>query len=165
MNQPPPSDADKAYLLEAVQLALQSVEIGGGPFGALVVQDGEVIARAANRVTLNCDPTAHAEVEAIRQAALLQASPHLPASTLYTSCEPCPMCLAAAQWARIPRIIYAASQLTADRAGFADGAMAEQLYGQAKPVWADKLGLYQMEIEQAEAPFRAWQAKQDRQNY
>ena len=165
MNQFPPSDADKLYLIEAVQLALQSVEIGGGPFGALVVQNGEVIARATNRVTLNCDPTAHAEVEAIRQAALLQASPHLPDSTLYASCEPCPMCLAAAQWARIPRIIYAASQVTADRAGFADGAIAEQLYGQTKPVGSDDLGLYHMAIDQAEAPFRAWQAKQDRLTY
>lgn len=156
---------DKAFLSQAVQLAVESVENGGGPFGALVVRGGEVVGRAANRVTLDCDPTAHAEVLAIRMAARDLANPHLPDTTLYASCEPCPMCLAAAHWAHIPRIVFAASQETANRAGFADGNIAEQLYGQTHPVRVKELGLRQIDVEGSGAPFLAWLVKHDRQPY
>lgn len=165
MNTPPSSDADNAFLLQAIQLAVESVGNGGGPFGAVLVSQGHVIGRGANRVTLDCDPTAHAEVQAIRMAAKAAASPHLPQTTLYASCEPCPMCLAAAHWAQIPRIVFAASQQLANHAGFADGAIAERLYGQAHPFKAEELGLCQLKMEQAQAPFLAWLAKSDRQPY
>jgi guanine deaminase len=161
MSYPLTEDADKAFLLEAVQLAIESVHDGGAPFGAVIVQNGKVIARAGNRAKLDCDPTAHAEVAAIRKAGKMLKNAQMPEATLYASCEPCPMCLAAAHWARIPRIVFAAPQETANRAGFADGNIAKQLYGQTHPVRPEKLGLTQIECENSAAPFQAWVEKQD----
>ena len=161
MNYPLTEDTDKAFLREAVQLAIKSVDDGGAPFGALVVHNGKVIARAGNRAKLECDPTAHAEVAAIRMAGKMLENAHMPEATLYASCEPCPMCLAAAHWARIPRTVFAAPQETANRAGFADGNIAEQLYGQIHPVRPEQLGLTQIELENSAAPFQAWLKKQD----
>jgi guanine deaminase len=158
-------DSDKAFLRQAINVAVESVDNGGGPFGAVVVRNGEVVASAGNQVTLNCDPTAHAEVEAIRMAAKALGNPHLPEVILYASCEPCPMCLAAAHWAHIPRIVFAARQETANQAGFADGNIAEQLYGQTHPVRPDQLGLCHIDVENPEAPFTAWLIKHDRQPY
>jgi len=91
------------YLREAIRVAADSVENGGGPFGAVVVRDGEVIVRAANRVTRNNDPTAHAEVEAIRKACRILGTFQLEGCEIYTSSEPCPMCLGAVYWARLLR--------------------------------------------------------------
>lgn len=159
MNYPLTEDADKASLQEAVQLAIDSVNDGGAPFGAVVVHKGKIIARAGNRAKLDCDPTAHAEVAAIRKAGKMLKNAHMPEATLYASCEPCPMCLAAAHWARIPRIVFAAPQETANRAGFADGNIAEQLYGQIHPVRPEQLGLTQIECENSAAPFQAWLEK------
>lgn len=156
---------DRLFLQQAIDQAVASVHNGGGPFGAVLVAKGEVIALAGNQVTLNCDPTAHAEVQAIRLAAGKRGQPHLPDATLYASCEPCPMCLAAAHWAHIPRIVFAASQEMANEAGFADGNIAEQLYGQTHPVRPEALGLSRIELENAAAPFQAWQKKYDRQPY
>ena len=165
MTYPADLDNDKAFLHQAIQLAVDSVASGGGPFGAVVVHDGKVIAQAGNRVTLDCDATAPAEVEAIRMAGKSLGNPHLSAATLYASCEPCPMCLAAAHWAHIPRIVYAAPQETANQAGFADGNIAEQLYGQLHPAKPENLGLSQLEMDDAAAPFLAWLIKHDRQPY
>jgi guanine deaminase len=161
MSDPLTEDADKAFLLEAVQLAIESVHDGGAPFGAVIVQNGKVIARAGNRAKLDCDPTAHAEVAAIRKAGKMLKNAQMPEATLYASCEPCPMCLAAAHWASIPRIVFATPQETANRAGFADGNIAEQLYGQIHPVRPEQLGLTQIECENSAAPFEAWLQKQD----
>ncbi|WP_296934742.1 nucleoside deaminase, partial [uncultured Marinobacter sp.] len=105
MSEPRSDDTDHAFLQEAVQLALDSVDQGGAPFGAVVVHNGRVIARAGNRAKQDCDATAHAEVAAIRLAGQALGDAHMPEATLYASCEPCPMCLAAAHWARIPRIV------------------------------------------------------------
>lgn len=156
MSDPRSDDTDHAFLQEAVQLALDSVDKGGAPFGAVVVQNGRVIARAGNRAKLDCDPTAHAEVAAIRIAGQVLGNAHMPEATLYASCEPCPMCLAAAHWARIPRIVFAAPQETANQAGFADGNIAEQLYGQIHPASPEQLGLNHIELENSAAPFQAW---------
>ncbi|MHA7925222.1 MAG: nucleoside deaminase [Marinobacter sp.] len=158
-------DTDKTFLQQAVQLAMESVEKGGAPFGALVVHNGKVIARAGNRAKQDCDPTAHAEVAAIRMAGKMLGNAHMPQATLYASCEPCPMCLAATHWARIPRTVFAAPQETANRAGFADGNIAEQLYGQTHPARPEQLGLTQIELEDSAAPFRAWLIKQEQQPY
>lgn len=94
MSHIPTDDTDKAFLRGAVQHAIESVDDGGDPFGAVVVHNGKVIAGAGNRAQLDCDPTAHAEIAAIREAGKVLANAHLPEATLYTSCEPCPMCLA-----------------------------------------------------------------------
>jgi guanine deaminase len=107
-------------------------------------------------VKQDCDATAHAEVAAIRKAGQALGDAQMPEATLYSSCEPCPMCLAAAHWARIPRIVFAASQETANQAGFADGNIAEQLYGQIHPARAEQLGLIHIELENSAAPFQAW---------
>jgi len=161
MSYPLTDDTDKTLLQEAVQLAVESVDNGGAPFGALVAHNGKVIARAGNRAKLDCDPTAHAEVAAIRMAGKTLGNAHMPEATLYASCEPCPMCLAAAHWARIPRIVFAAPQETANRAGFADGNIAEQLYGQIHPVRPEQLGLTQIELDNSAAPFQDWLKKHD----
>lgn len=158
-------DTDRAFLQQAIIIAVESVGTGGGPFGAVVVSNGEIVASAGNKVTLKCDPTAHAEVEAIRMAARAAGRPHLPEAILYASCEPCPMCLAAAHWAHIPRIVFAARQEMANQAGFADGNIAEQLYGQPHPVRPGRLGLCHIDVENPEAPFTAWLRKHDRQPY
>ena len=102
------------------------MKAGGGPFGALVVRDGTIIGEGANSVTRECDPTAHAEVIAIRMACRHEQQFHLNGCVLYTSCEPCPMCLATAYWARISKIYYAATAETAAAAGFADAFIYEQ---------------------------------------
>jgi guanine deaminase len=110
----------------AIELAVENVKRGGGPFGALVVRDGKIIGEGANCVTRECDPTAHAEVVAIRAACKHEQQFHLDGCVLYTSCEPCPMCLAAAYWARVSKIYYAATAETAASAGFADAFIYEQ---------------------------------------
>ncbi|MFN3579944.1 MAG: nucleoside deaminase [Pseudomonas sp.] len=158
---------DEVYLQECVNLATASVATGGGPFAAIVVRAGQVVARACNQVAHQCDPTAHAEVEAIRLAARELATPHLTESTLYASCEPCPMCLAAILWAQIPRVRFAADHRQAQRAGFDDTRIAMNLYGQVRPasLETDWLDLQHVPIADAAAPFDAWLAKADRIPY
>jgi guanine deaminase len=113
-------EKDKDYIIMANNLALESINSGGGPFGAVIVKDGNIIAEAANRVVINADPTAHAEILAIRQAASCIGSHYLAGCTLYTSCEPCPMCLGAIYWARIERVVFSSTRMDAARSGFDD---------------------------------------------
>tara|TARA_R110002072_G_scaffold269868_3_gene429630 strand:- start:187795 stop:188280 length:486 start_codon:yes stop_codon:yes gene_type:complete len=160
-----PNSRDRAHLHRAIELAVTSVANGGGPFGAVIARNGQIIAEAANQVTLLCDPTAHAEVQAIRKAGTALGRPHLNDCVLYASCEPCPMCLAATLWAHIPTIIFAAGHSEAVRAGFADTAIAGQLYGQAKPLAPASGLITQIHLPEAKAPFDAWLAKADRQAY
>ena len=112
------TDAD--WLAEAVDLATRNVAEGGGPFGALIVQDGVELGRGVNRVTRDNDPTAHAEVCAIRAACTAKGDFRLHGATLYTSCEPCPLCLSSALWARVDRVLFAADRHDAARGGFDD---------------------------------------------
>ncbi len=118
---------DKFFLARAVQLARTNVSTGGGPFGAVVVKNGEVVAECANQVIAIPDPTAHAEIQAIRQAALNLKSFNLSGTTLYTSCEPCPMCLSAIYWSRISRVVYASDRQDAAEAGFRDVELYEEI--------------------------------------
>ena len=118
---------DNAMLQHAVRLACESAKSGGGPFGAVVARDGVVLGEGANRVTLDRDPTAHAEVIALRAACAASASHTLSGAVLYTSCEPCPMCLAAAWWARVSRIVFCATRTHAAAAGFDDERLYEEL--------------------------------------
>jgi tRNA(Arg) A34 adenosine deaminase TadA len=122
------SAANPEFLRRAIRLATGNVLAGaGGPFGAVVVREGRIVAEGVNTVTATLDPTAHAEVNAIRAAARALGSFTLTGCQLYTSCEPCPMCLAAAYWARIEAIYYGASSADAARAGFDDAFIYEQL--------------------------------------
>lgn len=114
------SASDEAFLREVISLANSNVEEGGGPFGALIVKDGEVVAVGENRVTRDNDPSAHAEVTAIRRAATALRSYSLAGCTLYTSCEPCPMCASTALWARVDAIVFAADRDDAALGGFDD---------------------------------------------
>jgi guanine deaminase len=120
---------------KAVFEARKGVEKGdGGPFGAVIVRGDEVLAAAHNEVLIRNDPTAHAEILAIRAAAAAAESPHLDGCTLYTTCEPCPMCLAAIHWARIDRVIYAETRQDAAKIGFDDERFHEAMRNPLMPI-------------------------------
>jgi tRNA(Arg) A34 adenosine deaminase TadA len=123
-----PNQPNPEFLLRAVELARQNVLAGtGGPFAALIVRDGEVIAEAANSVTTTNDPTAHGEINAIRKACAALGSFSLAGCEIYSSCEPCPMCLAAIYWARLGAIYFGCNQQEAARAGFDDAFLYEEI--------------------------------------
>jgi len=115
------------FMRRAIALALENIRAGGGPFAAVLVKDGRIIAEGANRVTATNDPTAHAEVVAIREACRILADFQLSGCDLYTTCEPCPMCLGAIYWARPARIFYAATAADAAAAGFDDSFIYDEM--------------------------------------
>lgn len=154
--------ADRAFLAEAIRLAVANVAEGGGPFGALVVKDGTIVGRGGNRVTRDSDPTAHAEVVAIRDACARLGSFQLTGCTVYASCEPCPMCLAALYWARPARVVFAATAEDAASAGFDDRFIVEEF---RRPPEARNLHVRRLVCDEAAAPFRAWAEKADRIPY
>lgn len=121
------SEESTSFLREAICLATNNVRNGGGPFGAIVVKDGKIVGRGVNRVTSNHDPTAHAEVVAIRDACRNLKSFQLDGCVIYSSCEPCPMCLGAIYWARLEKVIFAATKETASEAGFDDGFIYREI--------------------------------------
>jgi tRNA(Arg) A34 adenosine deaminase TadA len=137
-------------------------EKGGGPFGAVIVRDGELVGRGWNQVTRNLDPTAHAEVTAIRDACQLLQRFDLRGCELYTSCEPCPMCLAAIYWARIDRVYYASTRQDAARAGFDDQFIYDQI---GLDLSERSLPTMQITCEAADDLFREWVAKPDKIPY
>jgi len=147
---------------EAIRLATESVERGGGPFGAVIVKDGEIVAAGANRVTLDIDPTAHAEVCTIRLACKKLNTFDLSGCTIYTSCEPCPMCLSAIYWAHLERIFYAGTRKDAAAAGFADDFIYEEL---DRPMESRTIPIIPMLRSQAQTPFRRWTEKEDKTLY
>ena len=121
-------EPNPVFLLRAVELATQNVLAGmGGPFAAVIVRDGQVIAEAANSVTTTNDPTAHGEINAIRKACAAQGTFSLAGCEIYSSCEPCPMCLAAIYWARLGALYYGCGQKDAARAGFDDAFLYEEI--------------------------------------
>lgn len=157
------AERDTPFLREAIRLArVHMLAGGGGPFGAVIVRDGRIIARGWNRVTTGLDPTAHAEVVAIRRACHRLRVFALDSCTLYSSCEPCPMCLAAVYWARIERLVYAATRDDAALAGFDDAFIYDQV-----PLPAEERSLRTEQIlrEEAVTVFDAWLAKPDRVPY
>ena len=146
----------------AVALSEKSVQTGGGPFGAVIAKDGEMIAEASNSVTIDHDPTAHAEVNAIRQATKKLGTFDLSGCDIYTSCEPCPMCLGAIYWAHLDRIYYANDRKDAARVGFDDDFIYQELA--LKPADRNK----QMEIllsEEARKAFDMWAESTDKIEY
>lgn len=150
------------YLLRAIHLASENIDSGGGPFGAVIVRDGKVIAEASNKVTVKNDPTAHAEVEAIRKAGEAIGNYDLSDCTLYASCEPCPMCLGAIYWAHIPVVYFAADRYDAEKAGFDDSLIYEEL---KKPTSERKMKMLKIEEAQATALFSKWNEKIDKDSY
>jgi tRNA(Arg) A34 adenosine deaminase TadA len=154
---------DHAHLARAVALSREHMERGeGGPFGAVIVRDGTVLAEGWNRVTSSNDPTAHAEVTAIRRACEALGTFSLPGATLYTSCEPCPMCLAAAYWARVSRIVFANTRQDAAAIGFDDQLLYDEI---PKPVAARIVPTLHAPTAEARAVFEAWRTKPDKIAY
>ena len=147
---------------KAIQLANESVERGGGPFGAVIVKDGEEIAGSSNSVTIDNDPTAHAEVNTIRQACRKLGTFDLSGATIYTSCEPCPMCLGAIYWARISRIFYGNTRKDARDIDFADDFIYEEL---DRPLDERTVPILPLLRDEALVSFRMWMAKGDRTEY
>ena len=153
----------REFLREAIRLSVEKMEsAAGGPFGAVIVRDGKVIGRGWNQVTSTNDPTAHAEVVAIRDACSKLKSFSLSGCELYSSCEPCPLCLAAAYWARIERIYFAASCDDATAAGFDDRNFYRELCLQ---VTERSIPMQQALREEALAALHKWAAKPDRVRY
>ena len=150
------------FLREAIRVASENVANGGGPFGAIVVRDGEVVARAANRVTSSNDPTAHAEVEAIREACRVLGTFQLEGCEIFSSSEPCPMCLGAVYWARPTAVFYANGREVALAAGFDDDHIYEEFL---LPPEERRYPLARLEIDGADEPFRRWAEKTDRVEY
>lgn len=154
--------SDASWLDDAVALAVANVAAGGGPFGAVIVRDGEHVASGQNRVTRDLDPTAHAEVQAIRAACLIEGSFSLAGATLYTSCEPCPLCVSASLWARLDRIVFAADRHDAARGGFDDLEFYE-LFARDRSTWPTRIE--SLRLEHSAAPFDAWLGNQSRIDY
>ncbi|MCU0727936.1 MAG: nucleoside deaminase [Planctomycetes bacterium] len=151
------------FMAEAIALAVENARSGrGGPFAALVVRDSVVIARAVNLVTSANDPTAHAEVLAIREACRILRDFRLTGCELYATCEPCPMCLGAIYWARPDRVLFAATSRDAADAGFDDHA----IYGEiARPAERRVIPFVRHMRAEALAAFRAWRERTDRRTY
>jgi guanine deaminase len=150
------------FIQQTIQLALNNVQNGGGPFGALIVKDGHVIADGVNQVTPALDPTAHAEIVAIRKACQVLKHFELTGCDIYCSCEPCPMCLGAIYWARPEKVFFAAPGTAAADAGFDDTFIKRQI---CLPYQEQQLPISQLHHEQALAPFQAWKAKPDKTPY
>lgn len=151
-----------SFLREAIRLAVENVEKGGGPFGAIVVKDGKIIASGVNRVTANHDPTAHAEVMAIRNACKALGSFQLNGCELYSSCEPCPMCLGAIYWARPDRVLFAAGKDAAAAAGFDDAFIYQEI---ALPPQDRHIPMDQACVAEGHAPFDRWQSQEGKRKY
>ncbi len=153
---------DKELMLRAIRLSEESVKNGGGPFGAVIAKDGEIVAEASNCVTLNNDPTAHAEVSAIRKAAAKLNTFDLSGCSIYTSCEPCPMCLGAIYWAHLDKIFYANDRKDAAAIGFDDDFIYKEL--ELSPDRRDKPSEILLRDEASKA-FRMWMDKGDKTEY
>ena len=153
---------DEEYLREAILEAEKSVDKGGGPFGAVLVKNGEVIARSGNTVIADNDPTAHAEVNVIRQAGSQLHTFDLQGTIIYASCEPCPMCLGAIYWANIDRVVFAASREEAADAGFRDAMIYTEL---ALPPTQRHLPHSHLPLQEKSDPFRKWEEKVNKTPY
>ncbi|MFR9165956.1 MAG: nucleoside deaminase [Dysgonomonas sp.] len=155
-------EAVAKFMQKAIRLAQDSVEKGGGPFGAVIVKDGKVVAAGSNSVTLKNDPTAHAEVTVIRKACKKLGTFDLSGCDLYTSCEPCPMCLSASYWAHIDRIFYGCNKTDAKNIGFDDSFIYDEIA--LKP---EKRRIPAKEFLRQEAlsAFKMWNEKTDKVKY
>ena len=147
---------------EAIRLSEENVANGGGPFGAVIARDGEIIATGVNRVTASHDPTAHAEVSAIRSACHKLGTYDLRGCTIYSSCEPCPMCLGAIYWARIPELFYCNTKQDAKDINFDDSFIYDEL---AKNPEDRELDMVRVDNTEAIKAFQLWDKKEDKTPY
>ena len=150
---------DEKFLREAIRLSEENVGKGGGPFGAVITKDDKIISGAGNKVLSTNDPTAHAEINVIREASEKLNTFDLSGCTIYCSCEPCPMCFSAIYWARMERIVYANKRVDAKEAGFDDLLIYEELI---KPNSERLIQAYQMLHEEGGKAFRMWTDKEDK---
>jgi tRNA(Arg) A34 adenosine deaminase TadA len=156
------TEPEERWLRLVVDRATANVADGGGPFAALVVRGDETVAHGVNRVTRDLDPTAHAEVVAIRGACRALGTHVLAGTVLVSSCEPCPLCLSAALWARVDAVVYAADRHDAARGGFDDREFYD-LFARPRETW--DLPVRQVPLPSSTGPFAAWLAKADRVDY
>lgn len=153
----------KKYMQMAIQLAQKGMDAGeGGPFGAIIVKNGEIVGRGNNKVTSTNDPTAHAEMVAIRDACKNMDTFQLEDCEIYTSCEPCPMCLAAIYWSRPKAVYYACTKEDAALIGFDDDYIYHQIY---KPIEKRDLKLFKIESKEAMIVLDNWDKKEDKVRY
>ncbi|RDH83170.1 MAG: tRNA-specific adenosine deaminase [endosymbiont of Galathealinum brachiosum] len=150
------------FLQQAIDLAIQSAKNTGGPFGAVVVKNGHVIGKGHNQVTENCDPSAHAEIIAIREACKNVNNHQLNDCIIYSSCEPCPMCMSAIYWARIPELVYAATAKDAQKAGFDDQFIYDEL---SKPYAQRRISIKHSKHDDANKSFEEWLSNNSREEY
>jgi guanine deaminase len=150
------------FMARAIRLSIENVHSGGGPFGAVIVRDGSIIAEGTNQVVSSLDPTAHAEVVAIREACRKLGAFELQNCEIYTSCEPCPMCLGAIHWARLARVYFAAGAGDASKAGFDDSLIYQEI---TQPYSKRRIPMIQLMREDALAAFRAWEEKPNKIAY
>lgn len=156
------NEVDKKFMEMAINLSKENVINGGGPFGAVIVRNGEVIAKGVNRVVPNNDPTAHAEISAIREACNKLGVFKLEGCTIYTSCEPCPMCLSAIYWAGISEIFYGNTKEDAKQIEFDDSFIYDEI---AKPYSCRAIPIRQIMHKEALEAFRMWENKADKIRY
>ncbi len=153
---------DKIFLLKAIQIASDGILNGGGPFGAVITFDDKIISAAFNRVVLNNDPTAHAEILAIREAAAILKSFDLGNCTLYTSCEPCPMCLGAIYWSGIKKVVYACDRLDAENAGFNDKIIYDEIMMEPS---SRKISFLRLPLDGGKGIFQKWDDLENKITY
>jgi len=156
------NQTEHSFLQQAIDLAISSAQQQGGPFGAVIVKNGKIIGRGHNQVTENCDPSAHAEIMAIREACKNLSNHQLNDCTIYSSCQPCPMCMSAIYWARIPKLVFAATALDAANAGFNDQFIYDEL---AKPVTQRSILIEHIEHDDAQKSFEEWNSNLSRKEY
>lgn len=155
-------DEHEKLMCKAIRLAEKSVENGGGPFGAVIVKDGIVVAQGSNCVTLHNDPTAHAEVTTIRKACRKLNTFDLSGCVIYTSCEPCPMCLAAIYWAHISKVYYGCTKKDAKDIGFDDSFIYDEI-----DLSPEKRSIPSIQLLHSEflSAFKQWEEKKDKTEY
>ena len=150
------------FMKRAIELSIQNIKNNGGPFGCIIVKENKIIAEGVNRVTFNNDPTAHAEIIAIRNACKKLNTFNLEKCELYTSCEPCPMCLSAIYWSHIDKIYYGNSRLDASKIGFDDDFIYNELN---KDLSSRKIQMKQISQNEAKKAFLDWDKKIDKVEY
>ena len=153
---------EEKFMKEAIRLSRESVKNGGGPFGAVIVKTGKIIAKASNNVTKENDPTAHAEITVIRKAAKKLGTFNLSGCDIYTSCEPCPMCFGAVYWARLDKLYFANDKSDAKKIGFDDSFIYDEI---ERPYDQRSIPNIQIMRDEALKAFKDWEEKEDKTEY